>query len=63
MAEHIIDSPKRVSSRYLEIDEEDFDIDLNMLDIDEQEYSAERLVANHTSETFDNTKRTISGPH
>ena len=57
-----MDSPQRISSRYLYMENKEFDIDLNMLDIEEHDYEAERLVASCIFETFDNTKRATCGP-
>jgi hypothetical protein len=44
------------------MEDKEFDIDLNMLDIEEHDYEAERLVASCIFETFDNTKRATCGP-
>ena len=55
-------SPRRISSRKLNILNGLFDMDLNLFDIDEQDSSDDQFVGSLFFKTFDNSKRTLSGP-
>jgi hypothetical protein len=55
--------PRRhISSRYFEIADEQFDLDLNKLDIEEHETGESSFLNSFTHGAFDNTKRFNIGP-
>jgi hypothetical protein len=63
----IVDEPlapqRRISSRMLQLVEDEFDIDLNPLDTDERDNPDEQFLNNFTYERgFDNIKRFDIGP-
>ena len=51
-----------MTSRMLNIMDDDFDIDLNLLDSNEQDVTDKQLVKYRAMDIFDNTKRTLIGP-
>lgn len=60
--EPILKPSRRITSRKLNIIEDEYDIDLNLLDIEEKDLADEQHIKYQPMENFINTKRTLTGP-
>ena len=61
-SEPILKPSRRITSRKLNIIDDEYDIDLNILDHEEQDLTDEQLIKYQSMEIFVNTKRTLTGP-